>query len=200
MLLLITFQWHSICCHCRPVEDVLTIYQFSWHNCWIQSSWSSCYCHSFCLQQDDFNFEMLQMWSLETWSWREGVRECYLSSPMRVHHEVRDHHHLHHVQLLWLPAGLQNRNMKRGIQLMCKKDNPLLANLQKKCTVITEICTYPVIDSTVNVISLCAATGLVQVFPSSCKLNITWQHEMNVMFFSLLLAIKCRRPLLLLQQ
>jgi hypothetical protein len=79
---LITFQWQSIHWHCRAVEDVLTIYQFSWHNCWIQSSKISCYCHSFCLQQDDFTFEMLQMWSLETWSWKEGVRENVTSQAL----------------------------------------------------------------------------------------------------------------------
>jgi hypothetical protein len=80
--LLITFQWQSMHCHCRAVEDVLTIYQFSWHNCWIQSSKTSCYCHSFCLQQDDFTFEMLQMWSLETLSWKEGVRENVTSQAL----------------------------------------------------------------------------------------------------------------------
>jgi hypothetical protein len=65
------------------------------------------------------------------------------------------------------------KHEKRNTTYVQKKDDPLLANLQKKCTVITEICNYPVIDSTVNVISLCAATGLVQVIPSSCKLNVT---------------------------
>ncbi len=37
-------------------------------------------------------------------------RECHLSSPMRVDHEVWDHHHLHHVQLLWLPTRLHQCN------------------------------------------------------------------------------------------
>jgi hypothetical protein len=66
-----------------------------------------------------FTFEMLQMLQCCNASnvkpgnmIMEGgsERECHLSSPMRVDHEVWDHHHLHHVQLLWLPTRLHQCN------------------------------------------------------------------------------------------